>query len=426
MDTIYALSSAQGKAGVAVIRISGAEAFPAIKRLSGDVPSPRRASLRRIRSLNGQVLDDALILTFKKNGSFTGEDTVEIQCHGGIAVISAVMKSLSELGFLRLAEPGEFTRRALENNRLDLTQTEGLADLIDAETEAQRKQAFRVLEGHLGAKTDKWREYLIKALSLLEVTIDFVDEEVPTDVEKEVTELLQSVLFEIKNEISGISAAERIRTGFEVAIIGAPNVGKSTLLNFLAGREAAITSEHAGTTRDVIEVRMDIAGFPVTLLDTAGIRETDDEVEALGIELARQRARDADLRIFLKDAADLHDVRFKPEDLVRVSKVDLRGGEGISGRTGHGIPELINAIGEILKKKASSAGVATKERHRIALSDAVENLGSAMNCISSNGDTIELAAEEIRTALHSLNVLVGRVDVDHILDEIFSSFCLGK
>ncbi|NCW70415.1 MAG: tRNA uridine-5-carboxymethylaminomethyl(34) synthesis GTPase MnmE, partial [Marivivens sp.] len=252
MDTIYALATASGKAGVAVIRISGVLAFEAGRRLCCDLPQGR--GLRRIVDGQGDLIDEALVLTFDKGRSFTGEEVVELQLHGSPAIIAAVLSELSGYDGLRLAEAGEFTRRALENGRLDLAQVEGLADLIDAETEAQRKQALRVFQGALGDKVIVWREQLVRAAALVEATIDFVDEDVPVDVMPEVTELLRGVQTEMQSEAEGVRIAERIRDGFEVAIVGSPNVGKSTLLNRLAGREAAITSEIAGTTRDVIEV----------------------------------------------------------------------------------------------------------------------------------------------------------------------------
>ncbi len=269
MDTIYALASARGKAGVAVVRISGPLAFLAVKNLTGDVPSARRTALRILRDAAGEVLDEALVICFEKGASFTGEESAELQLHGSIAIVNAVLRTLSEMEGLRLAEAGEFTRRALENERLDLAQVEGLADLIEAETEAQRRQALKVFSGVLGEKVERWRTALVRAAALIEATIDFADEEVPVDVSPEVLELIATVMLDLETEARGAKMAERIRDGFEVAIVGPPNAGKSTLLNALAGRDAAITSEVAGTTRDVIEVRMELGGLPVTLLDTA-------------------------------------------------------------------------------------------------------------------------------------------------------------
>ena len=428
MDTIYALSTAQGKAGVAVIRVSGSLAFDSVASLAGDVPDPRIASLRVLRSPDGMRLDEALVLTFENGHSFTGENVAEFQVHGSTAVVFAVLDALSQMDGLRPAEPGEFTRRALENGRLDLAQVEGLADLIDAETEAQRRQALRVLSGDLGKRAEDWRSALIRAAALLEATIDFADEDVPVDVSPEVTQLVTAVKRDLEKEISGVSTAERIRSGFEVAIVGAPNVGKSTLLNALAGRDAAITSEVAGTTRDVIEVRMDLGGLPVTLLDTAGIRETEDTVESIGVERALGRAAMADLRVFLVSGDDMPDLPRERDDIVVQAKADLgiAKGQGISGKTGLGVSELIAQITETLSARASGAGVATRLRHSQAMQRGLSSLESALAFLPRGQDTADITAEEIRTAIRALDSLVGRIDIENILDEIFASFCLGK
>ncbi|MFD1160227.1 tRNA uridine-5-carboxymethylaminomethyl(34) synthesis GTPase MnmE [Roseovarius aestuarii] len=428
MDTVYALSTAQGKAGVAVIRISGPQALSAARALCGDVPPFRQASLRNLHDAAGRRLDEALVLTFPEDGSFTGEDVVELQTHGSVAVISSLLDELSRSVGLRPAEPGEFTRRALENGRLDLAQVEGLADLIDAETEAQRRQAMRVLSGDLGKRADGWRQNLIRAAALLEATIDFADEDVPVDVSPEVTELVSTVVAELESEIRGVGNAERIRTGFEVAIIGAPNVGKSTLLNSLAGRDAAITSEFAGTTRDVIEVRMDLGGLPVTLLDTAGLRETDDVVETIGIDRARQRARQADLRVFLIQDAATPDLNVEADDIILTAKADLLDDKtnAVSGQTGYGVSQLIERITDVLKTRAAGVGIATRLRHKQAMERGCQALSAAMTLLPQGEETADIAAEEIRTAIRALDSLVGRVDIESVLDEIFASFCLGK
>ncbi len=429
MDTIFALASARGKAGVAVIRVSGPEAFAAAERLCGRLPKGR--GLRRLVGPDGKVLDEALVLTFPAGQSFTGEEVVEFHVHGSTAVVDAMLRTLGEIGGeigLRLAEPGEFTRRALENGRLDLAQVEGLADLIEAETEAQRVQALRVLSGALGEKAERWRRDLIRAAALIEATIDFVDEEVPVDVAPEVLGVLDGVMSDLTRERDGVRVAERIRDGFEVAIVGPPNAGKSTLLNTFAGREAAITSEIAGTTRDVIEVRMELDGLPVTLLDTAGLREAVDEIEGIGIERALERARSADLRIFLTAAGD-RGVGLDPvaDDIVVEGKADLgREGFAVSGRSGEGVDLLVTRVASVLSDRAAQAGTAIRERHAEGIRRALESLGSARIAIAGGVGQTELAAEEIQGAIRALDSVVGRVGVENILDEIFSSFCIGK
>lgn len=427
MDTIFALASARGKAGVAVVRLSGPVSHAAVARFCA-VPPLRRASLRRLIWQN-EVLDDALVLLFGAGASFTGEDSAELQLHGSTAVVSAVLRALSQIDGLRMAEPGEFTRRALENGCLDLTQVEGLADLIDAETESQRKQAQRVLSGALGQRVEGWRRDLLRAAALIEATIDFADEDVPVDVTPEVSGLVSGLLASLRQEIAGARAAERIRDGFEVAIVGAPNVGKSTLLNALAGREAAITSDIAGTTRDVIEVRMDLEGLAVTLLDTAGLRDSSDQIERIGIERAIARAGAADLRVFLlSHAGEAPMMQPLPEDIVLVGKSDtLASQEGaISGKTGAGLDALIAAISSRLAGRAASAGLLIRERQRIALERSITALESVQTALDRSTYLPELVAAELRSAMRALEALVGRIDVESLLDEIFSSFCIGK
>ena len=426
MDTIFALATAQGRAGVAVVRISGPSAVVATQELCLDVPNSR--GLRRLTDASGELLDEALILRFLPGKSFTGEEVVELHLHGSPAVVNAVMRCLGDIPDLRQAEAGEFTRRALENGRLNLAEVEGLADLIDAETESQRKQAVRVFSGALGELADGWRTRLIRAAALLEATIDFADEEVPVDVNPEVLDLLSKVSSEMQREAAGVQIAERVRDGFEVAIIGAPNVGKSTLLNKLAGRDVAITSEVAGTTRDVIEVRMDLDGLPVTLLDTAGMRETEDLVEGLGVARAKERALAADYRIhLLLDPADMTDA-VGPDDLVVQAKADLSDGNGfaVSGKTGEGIDALIVQVSERLKEKVGSIGIAMRERHRVAMLQAIGYMKDAQDALEGSDTMADLVAEDLRTAIRAVDSIVGRVDVEHVLDEIFASFCIGK
>jgi tRNA modification GTPase len=431
METIYAPATARGRSGLAVIRVSGREAWAAASALCGALPEPRRAGLRRL-IWNGELLDEALVLAFQKDASFTGEAVVEFQVHGGPAVIAAVMRALSEQPGLRLAEPGEFTRRALENGVLDLAQVEGLADLIDAETEAQRRQAVRVLSGSIGAKVEGWRQSLVRAAALLEATIDFVDEDVPVDVRPEVLQLIDGLLATLREEAAGVGVAERIREGFEVAIVGEPNAGKSTLLNYLAGRDAAITSEISGTTRDVIEVRMDLAGLPVTILDTAGLRETQDRLEREGISRALARAEAADLRVFLLGPTGLPELLLPREgDIVVEGKADLQkpsqpGAAGVSGLTGEGVTELVTRISDHLQPKVGSTGALVRERHRVAVVSAIGTLEEVRLEVVKNDSRVELAAEGLRSATRALDSLIGRVDVETLLSEIFASFCIGK
>lgn len=427
MDTIFALASARGKAGVAVIRLSGPAAHVAAAALCGSLPEPRRAGLRGL-AWQGEVLDEALVLIFDRGHSFTGEPVAELHLHGSAATVGAVLRVLGAQPGLRLAEPGEFTRRALENGRLDLAQVEGLADLIDAETEAQRRQALRVLSGEIGRLAQGWREALVRAGALLEATIDFADEDVPVDVTPEVRALLAAVEADLRGQIAGAGAAERIRDGFEVAILGRPNAGKSTLLNAMAGRDAAITSAVAGTTRDVIEVRMEIAGLAVTLLDTAGLRDSQDEVERLGVERAKIRAARADLRVFLLDeTGPLGDPAPGPEDIVVRGKADLASGsDGVSGLTGAGVSALLALIGDRLSTRSAGASSIIRERHRAAMADAIAALESARDELDRAAPRAELAAADLRRATRSLDALVGRVDVEDLLGEIFARFCIGK
>ncbi|AVO37845.1 tRNA uridine-5-carboxymethylaminomethyl(34) synthesis GTPase MnmE [Pukyongiella litopenaei] len=428
MDTIYALASAPGRAGVAVIRISGPDAHRAAEKLAGPGLAARGMVLRVLRDSQGERLDDALVLSFRAPGSFTGEDVVELQVHGSTAGVAAILNALSELENLRPAEAGEFTRRAMENGKLDLAQVEGLADLIDAETESQRRQANNLFSGKLGDLASAWRSQLVRAAALIEATIDFADEDVPVDVTPEVTALVSAVMAGLEREIAGLHVSERIRTGFEVAIIGPPNSGKSTLLNALAGRDAAITSEYAGTTRDVIEVRMDLGGLPVTLLDTAGLRETEDHVEGIGIALARKRARSADLRIFLGEDEQAAGLDLLDDDIRVLPKADLRKGgrNAVSGLTGAGVDELVQRVADTLGNRAAGSGLATRERHRVAMTNTRESLVVTRDLLAHGPDSYDIAADELRRGIRALESLVGRVDVENLLDEIFSSFCIGK
>ncbi len=426
---IYALASPRVSAGIALIRLSGAGAVDFVKPFVGGLDCPAR-SLRMFRH-KGAVLDQVLVLTFAKGGSFTGEEVVELHCHGSLAVIDAILAVFADSSKTRLAEPGEFTRQAFENGCLDLTQVEGLADLIAAETHEQLVLANRVFGGAFSAKVTAWRADLIRACALLEAMIDFADEDIPQDLNTEVLSLIDKTIKSLQAEITGTKIAERIRNGFEVAIIGRPNIGKSTLLNTLAGRKVALTSEIAGTTRDIIEVRMDIKGLPVTILDTAGLRDTDDTVESLGVDWARDRANSADIRVFLLDDMGLDGlgISVQKDDIILRGKVDETPdfkGAGVSGKTGQGIDFVMKNIVRILSPRILPTQTATRERHRVAMQSATSALQQAGDSIKSDNFAVELVATDIRAALGSLNHMIGAVGVEDILDEIFASFCLGK
>ncbi len=426
MDTIFALATAPGRAGVAVVRVSGPQAWEAVRELAGSVPEPRRVVHRDLRTPQGDLLDSGLVVVFEKGRSFTGERVAEFMIHGSIAAVAALQQELGSMKGLRLAEPGEFTRRALMNGKLDLTQVEALADLIDAETQGQRRQALRLLDGEMGRKVSQWRAGLMRGAALLEASIDFADEDLG-DFTAEIIHALAPVLEGLEQELSGLRGRERMRSGFEVAIVGPPNIGKSTLLNHLAGRDAAITSHRAGTTRDVIEVRMEIGGFPVTLLDTAGIRETDDEVESIGIARARARAEAADIRVVLKDTpGERGAVDARESDLVYVGKGDLTDAlDAISGVTGLGVDGLLARLEAFFRHATEIDGVAVRERHRQALQNARGSLVEAMEGLET-GLSVELVAFEVASTMRHLDVLIGKVDVEDLLGDIFKSFCIGK
>jgi tRNA modification GTPase len=426
MQTIFAQATARGKAGVAIVRISGPDSFEIGQRLVGDVPDPGRSGLRSVRAGDGEILDRGLVLFFRGPASFTGEDVLELQLHGSVAVVRAVETAITETGLARVADAGEFTQRALLNDTLDLTQVEGLGSLIDAETEAQRVLSQRVFAGALTEKSETWRALVLRAAALLEASIDFVDEDVPVDVAPEVLLLLDALSEELQAEIKGSNVAERVREGFEVAILGAPNAGKSTLVNALAGRDIAITSEVAGTTRDVIEARLDVGGLPVTFLDTAGLRDTDDRVESIGVDRAIQRALAADLRIVL-----LTDDWEAPPELIErldyqfVAKADQEVEGGISGQTGAGISEFLQTVSQDLGARVATVQTAITARQGDGIRRAVQSLETARSILVSSGE-LELAAEHIRSALWALDSILGRVDVEAVLGEIFSRFCIGK
>ena len=429
MSTIFALATAPGKAGVSVIRISGPGAFLACERLTGWHPDAREFRLLALRDPDGSIVDRSLVLAFLPGQSFTGEACVEFQVHGSPAICARVLSLLGEIEGLRPAEAGEFTRRALENDKLDLVQVEGLGDLIEAETELQRRQAMSVFEGSVADKLANWRQKLLRSIALIEATIDFADEDVPVDVEPEVLADLGVVLSEMAAELAGVPIAERVRDGFEVAIVGQPNAGKSTLLNRLAGRDLAIISEIAGTTRDIIEAKLDLDGLPVTFLDTAGMRDTLDQIEAIGVDRAISRANGADLRVFLQvQDNESWPVPVLDGDLILQAKSDQEhsGQLGVSGRTGVGVAEMLEYVRRVLLSRVSQVETMTRQRHANCLKDALLFLRQARDSVSSGSAGYEIVAEDLRSALRVLEQILGHVGVEDILGEIFSSFCIGK
>lgn len=430
--TIFAQATPPGRSGIAVIRISGPRAHSAAAALGARGISERRAALRRlVDPRDGRPLDDAIVLRFDNPRSFTGEDSVELHLHGGPAVCRAIADALVAQPDLRPAEPGEFTRRALQNGRLDLAQVEGLGDLLAAETAAQARRALELIDGRLSRKAEEWREPLLRALALVEAGLDFADEELPGDLLAQAASELEGVGDGMRQELAGSGIAERLRLGFEVAIVGAPNVGKSTLLNALAGRDAAITSEHAGTTRDPIEVRMEARGLPITLVDTAGLREARDPVEAIGIERARRRAEAADLRVFLvEDSEDPGSlgVTVKYDDVIVLAKADLlQGGrlEAVSGVTGAGVESLVERIAGTLEARSATAGAIGHERQRVAVERAEQGVRRGL-CGLEAGIGLDLVAEELCQSMRALDTLIGRIGVEDVLDVIFARFCIGK
>jgi tRNA modification GTPase len=465
-DTIFALSSGRPPAAIAVVRVSGPGARDAILALAGRVPQPRQAALARLKSRSrdgsGTVpdsafepIDDALVLWFPGPLSETGEDTAEFQLHGGVAVVAAVLSELGRVEGLRPAGPGEFTRRAFENGKLDLTRVEGLADLIGAETEAQRRQAFRQLKGLLGDRAERWRKRLTEALALVEASIDFPDEDAVSDtVIQPALAMAKELEREIRDLLAHAHRGERLREGLTVTVAGPVNVGKSSIVNRLAKRSAAIVSPFAGTTRDVIEVHLDLGGFPLTILDTAGMRDTHDPVEEEGVRRARMRAAASDLVLWVSDATRRESLPPPPDltkpnappvwilsnksDLVeggRLEDASLRSAGTfngmkhyrISAQTGASFDDLVGGLADYARcffSGGAESGLVTRQRHRTALKECAEALNRAY---AAGGSVREdIIAEELRLAIRALGRLVGRVDVENVLDVIFRDFCIGK
>jgi tRNA modification GTPase len=469
-DTIFALSSGRPRSAIAVIRISGPRAGQALEILGAGRPMARYATRASLRGADGTPIDDALVLWFPAPASATGEDVAELHIHGSQAVIAALFGELQRIEGLRAAEAGEFTRRSFENGKLDLTEIEGLADLIDAETEMQRRQALRQLQGFLGKRAEAWRAKIIEACALIEAGIDFSDEgDVPEELMRPALKVAEELRLEIEESLGKSARSERLREGLVIAIAGPPNAGKSTLLNRLSQREAAIVSPHAGTTRDVIEVHLDLAGYPVVLIDTAGIRDSDDPVEQEGVRRARDRAGQADLVLWLVDAsgageaareefsADVWTVRnkidlvttppFVPAEAGTQSLQDnnapsqpaldshFRGIEpeegrpadefAISAETGQGVDVLTAALAEFASSYfgAGESALISRARHRALLQQAAAALARATEAVAAGE---EIVAEELRAAAQTLGRLTGRIDVEDILDKIFKDFCIGK
>lgn len=416
MSTIYAEATPAGRGGVSVVRLSGPDARRIAEAIAGPLPVARRAELRSLR--DGDLIDRALVIRFDEGASFTGETVVEFQLHGAPVVVRRLEAALRNRG-ARLAEAGEFTRRGLLGGALALSEVEALSDLLAAESERQRQQAMRVVSGELARWTETLRERLVRAGALIEVSLDFADEDVPGEVPGEVFELLALVRRDISAALAGLPAAERLRAGFEVAIVGPPNAGKSSLLNRIAQRDMALVSDVAGTTRDVLELHTELGGLAVTFLDTAGLREAEDYVEGLGVDRARDRARRADLRLHLSEDGQAVVELYQPGDLVVRSKAD-QGGGGISALTGVGVAEMLEDIRARLDEQVAGAGLVTRQRQADALEDAAVVLDVTKE------QPAEILAESIRRASHRLSEVVGKIAPDDYLDEIFSRFCIGK
>jgi tRNA modification GTPase len=442
--TIYALSSGPGIAGVAVVRVSGKETLKVIKLITNDdLPTPRVATLRKINDINtNELIDEGLLIWFPGPQSYTGEDLAEFHVHGSRAVVAALHASISKIENCRLAEPGEFTKRAFQNGKINLIKAESIGDLISAETEIQRKQAIKIMNGKSSDKFNSWREKLLKILSHVEAKIDFPDENLPKEILIEIKETSYQVSNEIQKVLKDQKVGEIIREGFKIAIVGPTNAGKSSLLNYLSKRDVAIVSEVAGTTRDVIETHLNLDGYPVIISDTAGIRDSKNEIEKKGIKLALNRAEEADLRLvviepknldftgFLKDLFDENSILVinKSDLLQKNLNEQIKKLEHvlISIIKNSNLDILINKIKNKLKNKFISSEdiLITRERHRQHLEQCVEHLKNFGD--KKKNDDLDKGAEDLRLATRHLGMIVGKVDVEEILSSIFNDFCIGK
>ncbi len=436
MDTIFAQCSGVGKAGVCVYRISGPASIVTLEKLTKTSVAkmhPRKMYLRKIfHPKTSHQIDEAIVVYFNAKSSFTGEESIEIHAHGSIAVMKLLNEALITIDNLRLAQPGEFAKRAFINGKFDLTAAEGLADLIDAQTSAQHAQAIRQLGGGLEKIYNQWRSDLLKIMSLLEAYIDFPEEEIPDDVINDIETTIRVLSKKIQDHLSDNNRGERLRSGLKLAIIGAPNVGKSSLMNFLLKREAAIVSKIAGTTRDIIEGHLDIGGYPIILQDTAGIREGSiDEIEQIGINKSKQALNEADIKILMYDGSESNDFDLKDlgdNTIIVFNKMDLTDKIhsnviNISAKTGQNVDKLLERVHQLSEKLASpsEAPQITRARHRAQLSKALE----ALDAFDVNKDLV-LAAEDIRMTIRYLSNITGAISVDEVLGEIFSNFCIGK
>ena len=426
-DTIYAPASGVGRVALTVLRLSGPSCAEVVAQIAGSLPDPRYAALRHLRRADGAALDQALVLWFPAPASYTGEDCAELHLHGGHAVLAAVCETLTHLG-ARPAEPGEFSKRAVVNGKMDLLEAEAVIDLIDAETEAQRAQALRHLSGEMSSVTMQWRDDLLHLLAWQEALIDFPDEDLPEETDRRVRDGVAALRGVLQQNLVEGAKGEKLRTGLVFAIVGPPNAGKSTLLNALCQRDIAIVSSIAGTTRDVLEARIVLGGVPVTLLDTAGLRETDDPIEAEGVRRARARLAEADLVIALYDTAELKGISTSARILVVATKSDLRRAAedvdlAVSAVSGEGMDRLVATLTREAQSMAglSSTPTITRERHRAALTDAIDHLDQALAA-----PWPELRGESLRLAMRSIGRLTGMVDVEEVLDSIFGQFCIGK
>ena len=428
MDTIYAPATAPGRAGVSIIRVSGPAAASTLSR-HVNIPPAGCSAVSWFKGRDGEKIDHCLVLYFEADRSFTGEETVEVHLHGSIAIVSAVMGVLGSYDALRLAGPGEFTRRALDNGRMSLAEVEALSDLIDAETESQRRQAMRVFSGALNVQIAEWGKKLREVLSLTEALIDFAEEDLGDDLLRDASSVIAEVLGEMRLLLDRSENSEQVRSGYKVVLLGKPNVGKSSLLNALAGQDAAITSPVAGTTRDKVTVRLSLKGHAVDVTDTAGLRDSSDAIEVLGIARAKDAAEDADVRVILIEE-DIGEVplTLRDTDIVLYSKCDLRDveGPGISIYDRESIRGLIDKIVDRMVLSQPHDLVLIRERQKQALLAASDHCISALAALDMGEVALEIVSEEIRSIFGCLDFILGKVDVEDLLGDIFSKFCIGK